>query len=324
LTRATHPTLSLHIIPLTPAVKKELDLIDVAYYAFQYSPTVLPMQVRFAKSQFDLMRLLLESNPRAHKDPNIALELSRKLRSDNNLPLSVVTLATLLRSAIRDHDYKAAMSLADKLRKSFEELSKSKDTDAEVSEAKSLAWECLKELCHSDILISRPEKQLEHVTGLITLCPEEELPSILDIWQQANVRVHSTHYEGMHDLLSGDGQVHRERLEAILLDEHTNNTLTADGFCYHEFYYPTSSSTTVYACETEAFPIRDGTQDARTLGNADLIYWKWKQTLQDEDHTNDDIHQASLSYLAHRDSGLWLARQAVFWKQVSIEKLIVL
>lgn len=187
--------LSLKIVPASPAVRAELDLIEATHQLTEYKVyhrpgiRIMPIQIRQASNRLDLISRLLSTNPEAYRQSSRIVELARKLGYRDDRVAEIRVMAMLADAALRDEHYEVTyhicMDLVEKGRKATALTATNPVIKSEIND---VSWRICYEVGKNDAYRDL-EKRMILIAFALTMCPREQAVDILNIWRRLEVEL---------------------------------------------------------------------------------------------------------------------------------------
>ncbi|KAK9721898.1 hypothetical protein K7432_003052 [Basidiobolus ranarum] len=176
----------LKVLPTSPALKEELDLIEathvLAEYNLQHKPNIpmLPIQIRLAPNRLELIARILDDHPKAYKAPGRILELAHKLGYREDPSAEIKVYALLSRASVKRKDFKAAYAMCDKLMHLGKKIRQTSPTG--MLEAREMAWR----VCYDLGAISNSiglNRRIQLLSFASSICPKEDIYTVIKLWK---------------------------------------------------------------------------------------------------------------------------------------------
>ncbi|RUS21516.1 secretory pathway protein Sec39-domain-containing protein [Endogone sp. FLAS-F59071] len=182
----------LKIVPASPAVRAELDLIEATHQLTEYKVyhrpgiRIMPIQIRQASNRLDLISRLLSTNPEVYRQFSRIVELARKLGYRDDRVAEIRVMAMLADSALRDEHYDVTYHICmDLVEKGRKVTAPNPTIKSEINDVSwRICYEVGKNEAYRDL-----EKRMMLIAFALTMCPREQAVDILNIWRRLEVEL---------------------------------------------------------------------------------------------------------------------------------------
>ncbi|KAG9284134.1 hypothetical protein G9A89_022908 [Geosiphon pyriformis] len=201
----------LQILPKSDAIKSELEFIEATHILTErkifYQPgiPIHPIQIRLAPNRLDLIARLLSTNETVYQNPELILELARKLGFRQDKVAEVKVMAMLADAALRATDYTTAYQLCNDVVRAAKNIATASSastfaipgtnyieqypkTDSLKSrEANDVSWRVCYEVGKQENFPNL-EQRMILLGYALAFCPTEQAINILNLWRKLEAK----------------------------------------------------------------------------------------------------------------------------------------